>query len=67
MIFAPPQHDPVVINLGEDSESDDSDKETPEAARADSKGTTAKGQLSGSLFGGLEMMIKEARKSVEVW
>ena len=60
-MFAPPQHDPVVINLGEDSDSD-SDDERPSAVGGDS----ARGQFPASLFGGLEMMIKEARKSVEV-
>ena len=59
---APPKHDPVVIKLGEDSdsESERSDAESP-------KKTSSSNKKAGSgLFGGLEMMIKEARKSAEV-
>ena len=58
--MAPPKHDPVVIKLGQDSdteESDASDTESPKKTATNSK---------GGLFGGLEMMIKEARKSAEV-
>ena len=61
--LAPPKHDPVVIKLGEDSESEDSgvsDSEVGQKAVSKNKGST------GGLFGGLEMMIKEARKSAEV-
>ena len=61
---APPKHDPVVIKLGEDSDTDESDASDTEA----DKKTASKGKSSGGggLFGGLEMMIKEARKSAEV-
>ena len=61
--LAPPKHDPVVIKLGEDSESEDScesDSEIGQKTASKDKGS------SGGLFGGLEMMIKEARKSAEV-
>ncbi|XP_067021110.1 zinc finger C3H1 domain-containing protein-like isoform X4 [Acropora muricata] len=60
--LAPPKHDPVVIKLGEDSESEDScvsDSEIGQKTASKDKGS------SGGLFGGLEMMIKEARKSAE--
>ena len=61
---APPKHDPVVIKLGEDSDTDESDASDTES----DKKTASKGKSSGGggLFGGLEMMIKEARKSAEV-
>lgn len=52
----------MVIKLGEDSDSDDSDASDTESA----KKTASNGKGSGGLFGGLEMMIKEARKSAEV-
>lgn len=62
---APPKHDPVVIKLGEDSDTEESDASDTESAKkpaAKSKGSGSR----GGLFGGLEMMIKEARKSAEV-
>lgn len=61
--LAPPKHDPVVIKLGEDSESEDSGVSDSEVGQK--TGSKDKGS-SGGLFGGLEMMIKEARKSAEV-
>ena len=61
--LAPPKHDPVVIKLGEDSESEDSCESDSEIGQK--TGSKDKGS-SGGLFGGLEMMIKEARKSAEV-
>ena len=61
---APPKHDPVVIKLGEDSDTDESDaSDTESDKKPASKGKSSGG---GGLFGGLEMMIKEARKSAEV-
>lgn len=57
-----PKHEPVVIKLGEDSDTDESDASDTEPA----KKTPSKGSGGGGLFGGLEMMIKEARKSAEV-
>ena len=59
---APPKHEPVVIKLGEDSdsESDRSDAESSKKKVSNNK------KAGNGLFGGLEMMIKEARKSAEV-
>ena len=62
---APPKHDPVVIKLGQDSDSDESDASDTESSKKTTTTTTSKGS-GGGLFGGLEMMIKEARKSAEV-
>ena len=66
---APPKHDPVVIKLGQDSDSDESDASDTESGKKTTTTTTtittSKGS-GGGLFGGLEMMIKEARKSAEV-
>lgn len=53
----------MVIKLGEDSDSDESDASDTESAKK--MATNSEGS-SGGLFGGLEMMIKEARKSAEV-
>ena len=65
--FAPPKHDPVVIKLGEDSDTEDSDAtDTEPSAKADTNAKSRRKLNSGGLFGGLEMMIKEARKSAEV-
>lgn len=52
----------MVIKLGEDSDSDESDASDAEPA----KKPASKCSGGGGLFGGLEMMIKEARKSAEV-
>ena len=52
----------MVIKLGEDSDTDESDASDTESA----KKPAPKGSGGGGLFGGLEMMIKEARKSAEV-
>jgi len=60
---APPKHDPVVIKLGEDSDTEESDASDTESAKKTATNTKAS---VGGLFGGLEMMIKEARKSAEV-
>ena len=54
----------MVIKLGEDSDSDDSDASDTESAKKTA--SNGKGSGVGGLFGGLEMMIKEARKSAEV-
>ena len=51
----------MVIKLGEDSDTDESDASDTEST----KKPASKGK-GGNLFGGLEMMIKEARKSAEV-
>ena len=56
-VIVPPQHEPVVIKLGPDSDDSDEDVEENEPKV---------GSGSGSLFGGLELMIKEARKSASV-
>lgn len=61
---APPKHDPVVIKLGEDSDSDESDASDTESVKKSAP--NKKKSVGGGLFGGLEMMIKEARKSAEV-
>lgn len=61
---APPKHDPVVIKLGEDSDSDESDVSDTESVKKSAP--NKKKSVGGGLFGGLEMMIKEARKSAEV-
>lgn len=61
---APPKHEPVVIKLGEDSDSDESDASDTESVKK--SGPNKKKSVGGGLFGGLEMMIKEARKSAEV-
>ena len=61
---APPKHDPVVIKLGKDSDSDESDASDTESAKKSP--SNKKNSAGGGLFGGLEMMIKEARKSAEV-
>ena len=61
---APPKHDPVVIKLGEDSDTEESDASDTESDKK--RASKGKGSRSGGLFGGLEMMIKEARKSAEV-
>ena len=53
----------MVIKLGEDSDSDESDASDTESAK---KTATNREGSGGGLFGGLEMMIKEARKSAEV-
>ena len=59
---APPKHEPVVIKLGEDSDSE-SDRSDAESSR---KKVSSNKKAGNGLFGGLEMMIKEARKSAEV-
>ncbi|KAL9984828.1 hypothetical protein ACROYT_G007164 [Oculina patagonica] len=60
---APPKHDPVVIKLGEDSDTEESDASDTESAKKPAP--KSKGSGGGGLFGGLEMMIKQARKSAE--
>ena len=59
---APPKHEPVVIKLGEDSDSE-SDRSDAESSK---KKVSSNKKAGNGLFGGLEMMIKEARKSAEV-
>jgi len=59
---APPKHEPVVIKLGEDSDSE-SDRSDAESSK---KKVSRNKKAGNGLFGGLEMMIKEARKSAEV-
>ena len=59
---APPKHEPVVIKLGEDSDSE-SDRSDAESSK---KKVSSNKNAGNGLFGGLEMMIKEARKSAEV-
>ena len=61
--LVPPKHDPVVIKLGEDSDSEESGASDSEIGP---KAESSNQKSGGSLFGGLEMMIKEARKSAEV-
>ncbi|XP_068711250.1 zinc finger C3H1 domain-containing protein-like isoform X2 [Montipora foliosa] len=60
--LVPPKHDPVVIKLGEDSDSEESGASDSEIGP---KTVSSNQKSGGSLFGGLEMMIKEARKSAE--
>lgn len=54
----------MVIKLGEDSDTDESDVSDTESAKKPA--SKSKGSRVGGLYGGLEMMIKEARKSAEV-
>ena len=54
----------MVIKLGEDSDTDESDASDTESDKKTA--SKEKGFGGGGLFGGLEMMIKEARKSAEV-
>ena len=60
-MVVPPKHEPVVIQLGQDSDDSEDDQDHPLTSAA--KGASS---LGGGLFGGLELMIKEARKSADV-
>lgn len=54
----------MVIKLGEDSDTEESDASDTESAKKPAP--KSKGSGGVGLFGGLEMMIKQARKSAEV-